>query len=304
MSQRDVLAELRTAHVEAPPELHRRVRLIVAQAPAERSRTRRWQRIALVLVPVAAAVTASAVVLATRPAHHGATVVYGQAATKGFAQPTAPSRTLGAPAPAPARGRVQRYGASLDLRVPTVKDVSSTVTQALHVAATLGGFPASVHVSSAGHSGSAELVLRIPRVHVQAAITRLSRLGSIVGEQIDIQDLQAGLNAADRTIALLQRQLKQLRAEPQTSVTKARIAAVTARIVALQRSRTTTVRAAHFATVRLAVATPPVRPGHHRHWRDALPWLGGAAVALLLVLLVLLVRLGRRLREDALLSRP
>jgi hypothetical protein len=82
---------------------------------------------------------------------------------------------------------------------------------------------------------------------------------------------------------------------------KRQIAAVTAHVVALQRAQAATVLAAHFATVRLALASSSA-PKHHRHYlRDALPWLGGAAVVLLVLIAL---RVWRRLREAALLSRP
>ena len=81
-----------------------------------------------------------------------------------------------------------------------VANVSDAVKRALHVTASLGGYPQSVHVSTGQQAGTAGSVLRVPRAHVQQAIGRLSALGTIVGEQVDIQDLQAGINATDRTI--------------------------------------------------------------------------------------------------------
>jgi hypothetical protein len=134
-----------------------------------------------------------------------------------------------------------------------------------------------------------------------------------------VQDVQAGLNATDRLIARLQQQLAGLRAQtPQTEAVKNQIAALTARIEALQRRRAATVRATHYATVSLQLATrAAVTPPHHRHGplhglAVAFRWIGiGAVYALALggpfVLLVLLVwltaRFIRRRREDALLSR-
>jgi uncharacterized protein DUF4349 len=286
MSQRDVLAELRTAQVEAPAQLRARVRLIAAQAPPPRRLTRRRLLLAVPALAAAAAI-AAAVVISTRPA--GTHVTHGS-----VFRAEAPKAS--AIAPAPPRGRVVRYGASLRLRVPSVSDA---VKSALHVTAALGGYPVSVHVTTAPHAGTAQLVLRVPRGHVQQAITRLSALGTIVGEQVDIQDKQAGLDATDRTIARLQRQLARLRAEPQTPAVERQTAALTARVVALQRAEAALRRSAHYATVRLALASgTPARNTHYL--RDALPWLGGFAVA---VLLVLAWRLARRLREDALLSR-
>ena len=56
-------------------------------------------------------------------------------------------------APAPAAGRVSRYGAFLSLRVDTVDGVSNGVKRALQVATSLGGFSTSVHASSEGKDG-------------------------------------------------------------------------------------------------------------------------------------------------------
>lgn len=290
MSQRDVLTELRTAHVVAPAELRARVRLIAADAPQPRRSRRRF---ALVLVPVVAAAVAAGVFFSTRPEHRAQRelVVHGAAAQTGSIR--------SASVPAPSAKRIQRYSASLDLQV---ENVQKTVTEALRIATSLAGFPSSVHIHTSKTQGDAELLLRVPRKHVQAAVARISRLGKVTSEQVDIQDLQAGLNTTGRTIARLQRQLKALRAQTQTDATKREIAALTARVVALQRAQANTIRAAHFATVQVSLSTPPVQPETHHHYvRDALPWLGGAAAAL--VLLLALRGLGR-VREDRLLSRP
>src|SRR5438876_36394 len=97
---------------------------------------------------------------------------------------------------------------------------------------------AAAHASTAGRAASADLTLKVPRAHVAQAISRLSALGTIVGEQVDVQDAQAGLNATTLRIARLQRQLADLRAETvQTDAVKQQIAALTARIEALQRQQ-------------------------------------------------------------------
>jgi hypothetical protein len=220
---------------------------------------------------------------------------------------------------APSRTRVQRYGASLTLRVPTPDGVSTGVKRALRIATSLGGHPTSVHASSQGRTAHADLVLKIPRVNVQRAVTQLSQLGTITGEQVEVQDLQAGLDSSGRTIARLQKRLSGLLAQPQTPALTRQIAALTARVVQLQRARVNTIRAARFATVRLHLATPPVKAvtQHENHdpfgWLlRSLVWLGiGAVYALVLgiplvllgLLVALIVRTVRRRREDALLSR-
>jgi uncharacterized protein DUF4349 len=330
VSQRDLTAELRGARITAPSELRERVRLIAA---ADTTPTRRftWRRALVVALPVAAAVAAS--IVFTRPGEHQAggtvtTMQVGHGEVRG-ALPQA-GKAIGAPTASDAAGgaaklavpsapnRVQVYGAYLALRLSSATAVSDGVKSALRITSSLGGYPASVHASSEAKVASADLVLKIPRAHVQEAITRLSALGTITGEQVDIQDKQAALNATDRKIARLQKQLSELRAQTPTTTTAKRIVALEAQIARLQRDEATTRRTAHYATVQLhltsAKAVVPHKQGHGplHGVVVALTWLGiGAVYALAigtpLVVLALLVwlaaRVIRRRREDALLSR-
>ena len=323
MSQRDLAAELRAARVTAPDEVREHVRLVAASDTTPPSRFT-LRRALVVGLPVAAAV-AAAIVL-TRPAsttQHGA--VY-QVLTTQTAAPARGSATVhGVPDQAAkslavplTSGRVQQYDASLSLRVPSPNDVSTAVKRALRIATALGGYPVSVHAATLAKSGSADLTLKIPRQHVQEAVTRLSALGTITGEQVDLQDLQAGLNATDRLVARLQGTLAQLRSQTQTDPVKRQIAALTARIASLQRNSADTRRTAHYATVSLHLATPEAvhHKPHHGPLHElvvALKWLGIGAVYVLVLgaplLLVawltwIVVRTIRRRREDELLSRP
>jgi Domain of unknown function (DUF4349) len=315
MSQRDLVAELRAARREAPAEVRARVRLIAAADTTPVARRRlRWRRALVVAVPVAAAI-AAAIVLG-RPTHSPPTAVPVERA--GLAHGSAASPPLkAAPAPAPSAGRVQSYGAWLALRVPTPDAVSNGVKRALRIAKSLGGYAGSVHARTAARSGSADLTLKIPRAHIQEAIARLSAIGTITAERVDVQDLQAGLNATERTIARLQRQLAELRSGPQSPQTASRIAALTRRIEKLQRTEAATIRSARYATVRLHLATAAPKPKstHHGPLHGlgvAFRWIGIAAVytlalgaPLLLVawLAWIATRTIRRRREDALLSR-
>jgi hypothetical protein len=330
MSQRDLTAELRGARIAAPSELRERVRLIAA---ADTTHTRRftWRRALVVALPVAAAVAAS--IVFTRPGEHQAggtvtTMQVGHGEVRG-ALPQA-GKALGAPTASDAAGsaaklavpsapnRVQVYGAYLALRLSSATAVSDGVKSALRITSSLGGYPASVHASSEAKVASADLVLKIPRAHVQEAITRLSALGTITGEQVDIQDKQAALNATDRKIARLQKQLSELRAQTPTTTTTKRIAALEAQISRLQRDEAATRRTAHYATVQLhltsAKAVVPHKQGHGplHGVVVALTWLGigvvyalaiGTPLVVLALLVWLVVRVIRRRREDALLSR-
>jgi uncharacterized protein DUF4349 len=324
MSQRDLVAELHGARIPAPPHVREQVRHIVAGAPAPPRRFT-WRRALVIAVPAVAAIAAA--VLITRPASdqtatplpvelqaqsHATDKALGGSARGATATPSAI-------APAPAPGRVSRYGAFLSLRVDTANGVSNGVKRALQVATSLGGFSTSVHASTEGKAATADLTLRIPRAHIQEAISRLSALGTITAEQVDVQDLTAQLNAGDRTIERLQKQLATLRAETQTDSVRATIASVTARIARLQRQQASTVRAAHYATVQIHLETPAVatrvKHGHGPlhglgvafHWT----WIGavyalalGTPLLLLFGLAWLAARVIRRRRVDALLSRP
>jgi len=321
MSQRDLVAELRAARIEAPSEVRARVRLIAAAdtTPARR-RAFTWRRALVVAIPVAAAVAAT--IVFTRPSHQNQavppierTIVHGAAAGVPSLK-LAPS-IVATPVPAPSTTRVQRYGAYLALRVPTPNGVSSGVKQALQITKSLGGYAGSVHASTTAKSGSAYLKLRIPRAHVQEAIARLSAIGTITAEQVDIQDLQTTVNTTGRTIARLQRQLTALRAQPQTPATTSRIAALVRQIQGLQRAEAATIRTARYATVNLHLGTAAPKPAKAHHGplhglAVAFRWVGigavyalalGAPFALLLWLVWIASRTVRRRREDALLSR-
>ena len=316
MSQRDLVAELRAAHVEAPPEVRERVRLIAAAAPAPPRRIT-WRRALVVVVPVAAAIAAT--IVFTRPAKHPQ-VLRGEIATPAKVAPSVGAATSDRAAkafsvPSPAN-RVQKYEASLSLRVEHARDVSDGVKRALRITTSFGGYSSSVHAETHGSRAVADLKLRIPRARIQEAMAKLAQLGTITDENVSTVDQTALLNTTDRTIARLQKQLAALRAEPKSDENDRRIAALVTRIQNLQRGEAATRRKAHFATVYLHLETPLVTIQKHTHGPlhgvgVALTWLGigavyalaiGAPVALLLALFWFGVRVVSRRRENALLE--
>jgi hypothetical protein len=318
MSQRDLVAELRAAHVEAPPEVRDRVRLIAAGAPAPPRRIT-WRRAFVVAVPLAAAIAATIVV--TRPPEHDRTALdlahRGAITIAPNVGATAQARSPKAFALPAAKNRVQTYDATLSLRVEHARDVSDGVKRALRITTSLGGFSQSVHAETHGARAVADLRLRIPRSRIQEAMAKLAQLGTITDENVSTVDQTVLLNNTDRAIARLQRQLAALRAQPQSPENDRRIAALVNRIERLQRGEATVRRNAHFATVNLHLETPLVTvvPKHgHGPLHGvgvALTWLGigavyalaiGAPVAVLLALLWLGVRVVRRRRENALLE--
>jgi hypothetical protein len=331
MSQRDVVAEIRAVQPEVPSELRERVRLIAAAAPPERRSPFTRRRLFAVLVPVAAA--AAIAVVATRPTHHSAAVqpiAVDQMPTTSPGEGTVlQSKAAGAPSDSASRSsklapvgpsatRPQKYSASLTLRVHNATAVSNATKRAVAIVTGLGGYVVSAHVNAGSAAASSDIVLKVPKTNVRRAIARLSDLGTITAEQVDIQDLEAGIATTDRTMQRLQRRLAALRAQPSTPTILRQIAALTTRIERLQRTEAATLRAARYATVSLHLATPaPVEPKHHGHGPlhglgVAFAWIGIGAVyglalgvpALLLLGLVWLgVRTIRRRRENVLLSR-
>jgi hypothetical protein len=323
MSQRDLVAELRGSRLTAPAELRAHVRSIAASGAVSAAPRFTWRRALVVALPAAAAV--AAVLVVTRP-NANESAVSGAAtqtlrAEKSLAAPAqAQAGSAGAArlAPQTDAGRVQQYGAYLALRLATPDEVSNGVKRALRIASSLGGYPTSVQATSEGKAASADLTLKIPRNNIQAAIARLSALGTITSEQVDIQDLEAGLNATGRTIDRLQAQLRTLRKSEQTDAVKAKIAALTGRIQRLQRTQAETIRAAHFATIALHLQTPsavaPAQDGHGplHGLGVAFRWIGigavyvlalGLPLALLAGLCWWTVRALRRRRENALLAQ-
>lgn len=319
MPQRDLAAELRASRPAAPPEVRARVRATAATVTPPR-RVFTWRRALVVVVPAAAAAALVAAVVATRPAHRPAPVALANgpavaATEKGAA--SAAGATRDRLAPPAARGRVQRYGAFLSLRVPRPDGVSDGVKRALRIAASLGGHATSVRASTGARTASADLTLKIPRARVQEAVARLSSLGTISGEQLDIQDLEAGLDAAGRTIARLQARLAELRRAEQTDAVRAQIEQTTAQVERLQRARARTLRDARFATVSLhlqtaAAVAPPARGHGPFHGLGvAFRWLAigalyalalGTPLAALVALAWLSARAVRRRRENSLLE--
>ena len=318
MSQRDLVAELRAAHVEAPPEVRERVRLIAAAAPAPPRRIT-WRRALVVVVPVAAAIAAT--IVFTRPAK-SPQVLHGEimhtptkiAPSVGAATSDRAAKAFSVPSPA---NRVQKYEASLSLRVEHARDVSDGVKRALRITTSFGGYSSSVHAETHGSRAVADLKLRIPRARIQEAMAKLAQLGTITDENVSTVDQTALLNTTDRTIARLQKQLAALRAEPKSDENDRRIAALVKRIETLQRGEAETKRNAHYATVYLHLETPLVtvvqKHGHGplHGVGVALTWLGigavyalaiGAPVAVLLALFWFAVRVVRRRRENALLE--
>ncbi|MES1247837.1 MAG: DUF4349 domain-containing protein [Actinomycetota bacterium] len=206
--------DLLRAHAPSAPEsLHSRV---LALRP-EPKRTRVRVRPAFVLAGAATLAVAAAVVhgFATSapktaaPPRHTPSRAFGSAGSAVQAQ-TKLAPAIGA-VPAPSPGRLQSTSASLSVRVD---DLGAKTTEATKIATRLGGYAQSVHYTA---GGSATIDVRVPAGRVKQAIAQLGALGTIVAQQISIQDLTSQLERQSAQIAQLRRRvaaLKQALASP------------------------------------------------------------------------------------------
>ncbi|HKB93425.1 MAG TPA: DUF4349 domain-containing protein, partial [Gaiellaceae bacterium] len=194
MAASEMTIETLRARAPRAPEA---LRLRVLELEPRRMSPRR--RLALVVVPVAAALAVGAALV------HG---FLGSSSPKPVAQQTLRAAAEPAhgkafapiPSVAGAPTRLQHTEASLEIRV---KDASASATKATRIATSLGGFAESVQYSST--SRSAFVVLRVPAQEVKTAVARLAGLGTLVSQDLSVQDLQHDFDVETAQIAQLRR---------------------------------------------------------------------------------------------------
>jgi Domain of unknown function (DUF4349) len=100
--------------------------------------------------------------------------------------------------------RAQHVDASLRVRVSNVDKLGNATADATRIARSLGGYALSVRYRTpAGRPGQAFLELRVPTTKVQQAIARLGGLGTLVSQQLFVQDLQRDLDRENAQILQL-----------------------------------------------------------------------------------------------------
>ena len=294
MTSPELIRELQATRPAAPAALRSRVREIAAPAAsAPRSRFRlALPRPAFVAVPAAAALVlalgvAGVVGLAgsgsdsriavaaqpkSPPPYLTATTASGEAAptrtreAPGVGQDQALHGAL-APAPnaaiGPTPGRAQRVAATLTIKVPDSDHVSRATQDALDITQSLGGHVVNASVAT-GEQGSATLTVRIPVAKTQDAIVRLSALGTIVSQQVSIEDLQEALDALVRRERSVTAQIVRItaRLDSETLSAEDRAALELRRrtlrneLRSLRQGVSSTNAEARFATIQLSVVTP------------------------------------------------
>jgi hypothetical protein len=230
---------------------------------------------------------------------------------------------------APSTNRLQRYEASLTVRVDGLDELSSSTQQALRITRSLGGYVV-ISRFNAAKQGISSLVVKIPIGHVQQAIARFSALGTIAAQNIHIADLQAQFNRLVKQIGALRVAIAKVDDQlASTSLSnedrvklEQRRARLAARLEALRTSKARTAHTASLATVSLGLTTKEVaavvKPEHRgplgRALHDAgkilqreASWALYALIVLGPILLLglvawLLIRGGRRLSDRRLLE--
>ncbi|HET6174376.1 MAG TPA: DUF4349 domain-containing protein [Gaiellales bacterium] len=314
-----LLDELTLGEIAPPSELRERIRALGAApttaVPASRRRLprpRRPRHLAPVLggaLALAAVVTGIAITQSRGPAQTGdpnlsaareaaptskppANVQAGAAPQQTYSTARAqlgsiPGTGNAAAAPLPDAQRAQDYAATLRLAVGTVAELSRSTQTVLDTVRSLGGAVETLDYGtpSAGN-GSALIALRVPVARAQEALTRFSSLGTITAQQVQIRDLQSGLDqetnrarALRHRIALLKAKLLSpaLSAEDRV-VLEGRLADSQTALESVLRGVHTTQQRAAFARFSLeldtgrgtAIAPPAHRGAFERTAEDAL----------------------------------
>jgi uncharacterized protein DUF4349 len=151
---------------------------------------------------------------------------------------------------APIAGRLQRYDATLKLRVQNVDGLSRATQRAINLTRGLGGYVGSIaYATSGGKRGGATLVLRVPVANVQAELDGLTDLGTILQQRTGILDVTRRADRESKQIAQLQRELTN--ASPQDTP------AIRARLATLRAKHARLVRSARLARIVVGLTTPP-----------------------------------------------
>ena len=284
MTSAEICNELRGAAPQASIALQARVAEIGAAAPALRpslaGRLLPRRRAFAIAIPfAAAAAVASAGVIgivqsgrnpdatlavreappqasATQKVGVEAAPTYGGTAT-GTAGDAATAST-----PGPTTGRAQRVTANLTIEVEDTDALSDATQKALQTTRSLGGYVVSVSYATST-DGTAALTVRVPTARVQEAITRLSSLGTIVAQQVQIDDLQESIDALAKQVAGLQERIARLTAQlegtsldAETRATlEARRKAARAELASVRATKASQTAESRLATIQLALVT-------------------------------------------------
>jgi Domain of unknown function (DUF4349) len=257
-------SELRASRPVAPDPLRERVASFGEAEPASPRWTFRLPSRRIVLGLAGAALLASFVAAGvtghtrssdrlsaqkpkTTTVEHGGVVPGGGAREGTLSRPAAKTPVLSALAPN--GSRLQRYEATLRLRVKDVDALSNGARRAMNLTRSLGGYVASVdYATHGGKRGGATLVLGVPVANIQTALGGLTSLGTILRQETGILDVTRRADRESKQIAKLERELE--------SATPEEAAAIRLRLKTLRAKHARLLRSARFARITLSLTTP------------------------------------------------
>lgn len=322
----ELVRELRALPTAAPESVRERVRGLGEPAPRRTLPLLPWRRTLLVLAPACAlALVAAAVVHGVLNSGSEKQTVASVRGVSGEAQKDARTRRLnpdthfgavttptfglsGGPVagdtvvpPNPARH--QDYEATMTLRVKDLDALTDRTNEAMRLVRSYGGYVASVHqYTQTGQPGQADLVVRVPIGHVEAALVRLSELGTVLSRQVSIVDLEQALRQQQERIVRLKvfiaRATEQLKSDLPADVRirlQLQLQQARADLARATRAHKSTLDEAAFSHISLSLTTQkPVVPSQkggagrfERAARDAGSFLAGAGAVILFLLIVL-----------------
>lgn len=342
-----LIDELRVSGPAPSDELRDRVRTLATRTRPASNRRRRWIVVAAAALAASFGFATLQVLRATEPER---AVVHGQVrgmepswttaevapeslerggsaqsdavASSGTATPT---YSAGRAAVAPAASRAQRFRADIVVHVDDNAELAAATARAMQLTRNLGGYLVSASQgTSADGRGRSALVVRVPTARVQRAIVRFAQLGTLLSQDVQVQDLQTQLDDSFRQAQSLRTRIAKLEAQPQSAERDAKLRLLRLRLDDLTGRSAGVKRSASFARVALtlttaetaAIAPKPDRPGRiERAWHRAVGVLAQEVViglyaivvagpfALLAALAWIAARGGRRRAQEALLDR-
>jgi hypothetical protein len=213
----------------------------------------------------------------------------------------------------------------IELRLAGPDELSAAAAEAMTITRELGGHVAGSNVEAGEEEGEARLALRVPVGRVEDALVRLSALGIVTEQRVEIEDLQAGIDRRSARIERLERDVRiaELRLASETLTDEERLRLeirlerLRASLSSLQRANAADRREAATAELTLLLHTREAPAAEEEDEggaagaaRDALRFLAAAGIvalfaaivvspALLLVALAWLAFRSRRRRAEA-----
>jgi hypothetical protein len=321
----ELVRELRALPTAAPESVREHVRALGEPAPRRSLPLLPWRRTLFVLAPACAfALVAAAVVHGVLNSGSEKQTVAARGVS-GEAQKGAPARRLnpdthfgavttpdfglslgsvaGDTVVPPNPARRQDYEATMTLRVKDLDALTDRTNEAMRLVRSYGGYVASVHqYTQTGQPGQADLVVRVPIGQVEAALVRLSDLGTVLNRQVSIVDLEQALRQQQERIVRLKvfiaRATEQLKGDLPADVRirlQLQLQQARADLARATRAHKSTLDEAAFSRISLSLTTQqPVVPSKkggagrfERAARDAGSFLAGAGAVILFLLIVL-----------------